>query len=70
MTTLPCGVGNSSDAGKYAAFRKTQPGYATGEGEMTVFFTDNDLALSTRLLDNIMLKSQEGTRALVCEHRF
>ena len=29
---------------------------------MTVFFTDNDLALSTRLLDNILLKSQEGAR--------
>ena len=62
VTTLSCGVGSSSDSGKYAAFRKTQPGYASGEGEMTVFFTDNDLALSTRLLDNIMLKSQEGAR--------
>ena len=62
VTTLPCGVGTTSDSGKYAAFRKTQPGYASGEGEMTVFFTDNDLALSTRLLDNIMLKSQEGAR--------
>ena len=62
VTTLPCGVGTAADAGKYAAFRKTQPGYATGEGEMTVFFTDNDLSLSTRLLDNIMLKTQEGAR--------
>jgi len=61
-TTLPCGVSASSGGGKYAAFRSTQPGYASGTGEMTVLFSDNDLALGTRLLDNIMLSSQEGAR--------
>ena len=39
VTTLPCGVGSgSATAGKYAAFRKTQPGYATGSGTITVIF--------------------------------
>ena len=62
VTTLPCGVGASAESAKYAPFRSTQPGYATGTGEMTVLFSNNDLALSTRLLDNIMLKSQDGAR--------
>lgn len=62
VTTLPCGVGNSATAGKYAAFRKTQPGYASGTGTITVIFTDNDDALGQRMLDNVMLSSQEGAR--------
>ena len=63
VTTLPCGVGSgSATAGKYAAFRKTQPGYATGSGTITVLFTSNDSALGQRMLDNVMLSSQEGAR--------
>ena len=62
VTTLPCGVGASATAGKYAAFRKTQPGYASGSGTITVIFTDNDDALGQRMLDNVMLSSQEGAR--------
>lgn len=63
VTTLPCGVGaGSATAGKYAAFRKTQPGYATGSGTITVLFTSNDSALGQRMLDNVMLSSQEGAR--------
>ena len=62
VTTLPCGVGSSSTAGKYAPFRKTQPGFASGTGTITVIFTDNDDALGQRMLDNVMLSSQEGAR--------
>ena len=63
VTTLPCGVGASgATAGKYAAFRRTQSGYASGSGTMTVYFTDNDAALGQRMLDNVMLSSQEGAR--------
>ena len=62
VTTLPCGVGASAEAGKYAPFRRTQPGYASGSGTITVIFTDNDDALGQRMLDNVMLTSQEGAR--------
>ena len=63
VTTLPCGVGTgSATSGKYAAFRKTQPGYASGTGTITVIFTSNDDALGQRMLDNVMLSSQEGAR--------
>ena len=62
VTTLPCGVGSSTNAGKYAPFRKTQPGFASGTGTITVIFTDNDDALGQRMLDNVMLSSQEGAR--------
>jgi len=57
VTTLPCSAGGS---GKYAAFRKTQAGYASGTGSMTVYFTDDQTSLANRLLGNVMLKSQQG----------
>ena len=62
VTTLPCGVGSSATADKYAPFRKTQPGYASGSGTISVIFTDNDDALGQRMLDNVLLTSQEGAR--------
>ena len=61
VTTLPCGVGGSA-GGKYAPFRKTQPGYASGSGTITVIFTDNDDALGQRMLDNVLLRTQDGAR--------
>jgi len=57
VTTLPCAVGASS---KYAAFRATQAGYASGTGTLTVYFTDSQTSLANRLLANTLLKSQEG----------
>jgi len=60
VTTLPCST--ASLGGKWAAFRKTQPGYATGTGTMTVYFTDDQTSLANRLLANTLLKSQEGAR--------
>ena len=63
VTTLPCGVGGGgATSGKYAQFKKFQPGYAEGSGSMTIIFTDNDDALGQRMLDNVMLSSQEGAR--------
>ena len=57
VTTLPCGTGAAS---KYAAFRSTQAGYASGTGSLTVYFTDSQTSMANRLLSNVMLKSQEG----------
>lgn len=63
VTTLPCGLGTGgATSGKYAKFKKFQPGYAEGSGSMTILFTDNDDALGQRMLDNVMLSSQEGAR--------
>jgi len=59
VTTLPCDPCSTS-GGKYAAFRKTQSGYASGTGSMTVYFTDDQTSLANRLLANVMLRSQEG----------
>ncbi len=58
VTSLPCNIGTGSS--KYAAFRKTQSGYASGTGTMTVYFTDDQTSLANRLLANVMLRSQEG----------
>ena len=57
VTTLPAGVASVT---KYAPFRNTQPGYASGSGSMTVYFTDSQTSLANRLLGNVLLKSQEG----------
>lgn len=57
-TTLPCTI--SSSGGKLAPFRRTQPGYATGTGSMTVYFTDDQSSLAQRIQSNVLLKSQEG----------
>ena len=61
VTTLPCDP-CSAGSGKYAAFRRTQSGYASGTGSMTVYFTDDQTSLANRLLANVMLKSQEGAQ--------
>ena len=61
VTTLPCDP-CSTGGGKYASFRKTQSGYASGTGSMTVYFTDDQTSLANRLLANVMLKSQEGAQ--------
>ena len=60
VTTLPCDPCSGAGGGKYAAFRKTQSGYATGTGSMTVYFTDDQTSLANRLLSNTLLRSQEG----------
>lgn len=59
VTTLPCGVGTATSS-RYAAFRKTQSGYAAGTGSMTVYFTDDQNTLANRLLGNVVLKDQNG----------
>jgi hypothetical protein len=56
-TTLPCSVGAAS---KYASFRTTQPGYASGSGTMSVLFTAEQASISSRLIANSLLKSQAG----------
>ena len=57
-TTLPCGLGTGS--GKYAQFRRTQAGYASGSGSMSVLFTDDQTSMANRLLANVMLRNQAG----------
>ena len=58
VTTLPCGVG--SGGGKYANFRATQAGYASGEGTVSVYFTSDQKTMANRLLGSTVLKSQLG----------
>ena len=59
-TTLPSGVG--LDGGKYAAFRSTQPGFASATGSISLYFSDNQLSLGQRMLDNTLLADQAGAR--------
>jgi len=56
-TSLPCGAAASS---AQAPFRTQQAGFASGEGSMTVQFTDDQNTLANRLLANSMRKNQSG----------
>jgi len=58
VTTLPCST--ASVGSKWASFRTTQAGFASGTGSMTVYFTDDQTALANRLLGNVLLKNQQG----------
>lgn len=52
-TTLPCAVGTAS---KYAKFRTSISGYASGEGSLSVMFTADQTSLANRLLANSILQ--------------
>ena len=58
ITTLPCTLGGQAD--KYAGFRSTVPGYASGTGTMQVLFSGDQTSLSSRLIANSLLKNQAG----------
>jgi hypothetical protein len=57
-TTLPCGF--SSGGNKYAQFRSTQSGYASGSGSLTLQFTQEQESIAQRIMGNTLLKSQSG----------
>ena len=58
ITTLPCKLGGTVT--KYASFRTTVPGFASGSGTMNVLFSGDQSSLSSRLIANSLLKSQAG----------
>lgn len=59
VTSLPCGdrTGTSS---KYAPFRTYIPAYVDASGTMTVYFTEDQSTIANRLIQNSLLKSQDG----------
>ena len=69
ITTLPCvDSGDTDGCMELAEFRKTQSGYATATGTMTVYFSCDQTNIANRLLQSSILKSQEGAkvRLYVC----
>ena len=58
ITTLPCKVGGAAD--KFAGFRTSIPGFASGSGTMSVLFSGEQTSLSGRLIANSLLKNQAG----------
>ena len=64
VTTLPCiDVENANnDCSSLAEFRKTQAGFASATGTMTVYFTCDQDTIANRLLSSSLLKSQQGAR--------
>ena len=63
VTTLPCTVGASAGAAKWAATKKFQGGYAEITGTMTLYITDNESSLATRLMESVHLNIQDGARS-------
>ena len=55
VTTLPCKVGATAGAAKWAATKKFQGGYAEITGTLTLYITDNEASLATRLMESVHL---------------
>ena len=47
-------------AGQYAPFRAYIPGFADGNGTATVFVTNEDAALSNRMVEDVLQRQQVG----------
>lgn len=47
-------------AGQYAPFRAYIPGFADGSGTATVYVTDEDSALSNRMVEDVLQRQQVG----------
>jgi hypothetical protein len=47
-------------AGQYAPFRAYIPGFADGSGNASVFVTDDDTTLASRLIQDVLQQSQAG----------
>ena len=58
-TSLPCSTGDAV-SGCGAAFRTTQPGYASGTGTMEVMFSAGQSSLANRLLADSLKSDQDG----------
>tara|TARA_R110000868_G_scaffold31638_4_gene115913 strand:+ start:1912 stop:2670 length:759 start_codon:yes stop_codon:yes gene_type:complete len=48
------------DAGQYAPFRAYIPGFADGTGTATVYVTNEDAALSNRMVEDVLQRQQVG----------
>ena len=63
VTTLPCAENTAKGCEDLVEFRKTQAGYASATGSMTVYFTCDQTNISNRLLSSsILLKNQAGAK--------
>ena len=67
VTTLPCSVGESCGK-QLAAFKKTQAGFATATGTLTVYFTCDQTSLQNKLIQGSLQRVQGGAtiRLYVC----
>ena len=67
VTTLPCSV-NEACGKQLASFKKTQAGFATATGTLTVYFTCDQTSLQNKLIQSSLQRSQGGAtiRLYVC----
>ena len=62
VTTLPCAENTAKGCEDLVEFRKTQAGYASATGSMTVYFTCDQTNISNRLLSSSILRNQSGAK--------
>jgi hypothetical protein len=48
------------EVGQYTAFRTYIPGFADGSGSATVYTTDDDTELSSRMIEDVIQRQQSG----------
>ena len=62
VTTLPCAENTAKGCEDLVEFRRTQAGYASATGSMTVYFTCDQSNISNRLLSSSIQKNQAGAK--------
>ena len=62
VTTLPCAENTAKGCEDLVEFRRTQAGYASATGSMTVYFTCDQTNISNRLLSSSILRNQSGAK--------
>ena len=62
VTTLPCAENTAKGCEDLVEFRRTQAGYASATGSMTVYFTCDQANISNRLLSSSIQKNQAGAK--------
>jgi hypothetical protein len=50
------------EVGQYTAFRTYIPGFADGSGSATVYTTDDDTELSSRMIEDVIQRQQSGAQ--------
>ncbi len=50
------------EIGQYTAFRTYIPGFADGSGSATVYTTDDDTSLASRMIEDVIQREQNGAK--------
>lgn len=62
ITSIPCKPSGGLGGPKLARFRRSQPGFVSGTGTLTLRLTPDNASFNTRIIQSTMFNNQEGAR--------